>query len=289
MQENVKRFETKSQSPTAETSRSESPNINNQRPNTLVNSRRSKSPGLSSPMRNESPGYSSPLRSKSPGLSSPLRSKSPGGSSPIRSKSPLINTLTRNESPVFNSPNRSNSPGIDTYSRGKSSEYDTYTRSKSPGMKRAKSPLSSSPTRSKSPGMVSQSPVSSPTKAPGVSKWTKGSQGWGKEIPIVAETAYNLSGTPDDYLATVGDTVGISWYFDNIEQVTDTKAQETNSQAVDDIWPGAESPENLKQNQQRFRNSLNYNIAAWDDEEYQDTPKKADDFIQRMCDQVNKY
>lgn len=297
VQENLKKFETKSKSPTAETSRSKSPNINNQRPNTLANTSRSKSPGFSSPMQNESPGFSSPLRSKSPGLSSPIRGKSPGGSSPIQSKSPLVNTPTRNESPVFNSPNRSKSPRIDTYSRNrspgieaydrsKSPGNDTYTRSKSPGIKRAKSPLASSPTRSKSPGMVSQSPVSSPTKAPGVSKWTKGNQGWAKESPIVAEKANNFAGNPADYL--VGDTIDISWYFDNIEEVTDTKAQETNTQAVDDIWPGAESPENLMQNQQRFRNSLNYNIAAWDDEEYEDIPKKADDFIQRMCDQVNR-
>jgi hypothetical protein len=136
--------------------------------------------------------------------------------------------------------------------------------------------------------MVSQSPASSPTKSPGVSKWTKLNNGWGKEDPMIPETANNTESTPDDETqGTVGDTFDISWYFDNIEYVTDTKAPETKSQAVDDIWPGAESPRNVKQNEQRFRNSLNYNIAAWNDEEYEDKPKEADDFIQRLCDQVN--
>jgi hypothetical protein len=166
---------------------------------------------------------------------------------------------------------------------------DTYTRNKSPGINtinRAKSPLASSPNRSKSPGMMSQSPASSPTKSPGVSKWSKSYKGWTKESPVVAETANYFEGTPDDEnLPAVGDQIDISWYFDNIEYVTDTKALETN-QAAEDVWPGAENPGNLKPNEQRFRNSLNYNIAAWDDEEYEDQPKKADDFIQRMCDQV---
>ena len=304
VQENVRRFEGKS---TSENLRSKSPNINNPRPNTLysptrskspgVSSLRSKSPGISSPVRNESPGQSSPLRSESPGLASPLRSKSPGLSSPLRSKSPLVNNPARKASPTLSSPSRSKSPGLDAYNRSKSPGFDSYNRSNSPGndayarnkspevnaMKRAKSPLVNSPTRSKSPGIVNQSPASSPTKSP--SKWTMSQKGWTKESPVIPEKANIFEGTPDDEnLPTVGDPIDISWYFDNIEYVADTKAEET--QAFNDVWPGAENHENSNQSQQRFRNSLNYNITAWDDEDFDDRPKNADDFIQRLCDQV---
>ncbi len=301
VKENVKKFGGKSQSPTPGTSRSKSPNINYQRPNTLFSPTRSKSPGLSSPLRSKSPGQASPLRSKSPGISSPLRSKSPLVNSPTRNESPTLESPNRSKSPGIDAYYRSKSPGIDTYNRSKSPAMNTYTRSKSPGsdtynrskspgintINRAKSPLASSPNRSKSPGTISQSSASSPTKSPGVSKWSKSYNGWTKESPVAAETTNNFESTPDDEnLPTVGDTVDISWYFDNIEYVTDTKAETTNSQAIEDVWPGAESPGNLKQSEQRFRNSLNYNITAWDEEEYENRPKKADDFIQRLCDQV---
>ena len=278
VQETVKKFEGKSESPTPGTSRSKSPSVNNQRPNTLVSPTRSKSPGLSSPLRSKSPRLASPLRSKSPLVNSPTKNQSPTFGSPNRSKSPGIDFYNRNSSPGSDSYNRSRSPGLDTYTRNKSQGTNTINR--------AKSPLSNSSNRSKSPGMISQSPASSPTKSPGVSKWGKSYNGWTKESPVIAETAYNFESTPDDEnLPSVGDQIDISWYFDNIEYVTDTKATETN-QAAEDVWPGAESSGNLMQHEQRFRNSLNYNIAAWDDEDYEEQPKIADDFIQRLCDQV---
>ncbi|XP_028402944.1 neurofilament heavy polypeptide-like [Dendronephthya gigantea] len=314
VQENVRKFN--SRSPASDISRGKSPNPSNQRPNTLYNPTRSKSPGgvsspmrskspgvqstqsvspgLPSPVRSKSPGISSPLRSKSPRLPSPLRSKSPGiqspqaqskspgFSSPVRSKSPLVNTQTRSESPVRGGPKRSKSPGV-----------DPYARSKSPGVnsKHAKSPLSKSPTRSQSPGMIGQSPASSPTKSLSPSKWKKSDNGWTKESPIVAETVdnYVYESVPNvETTPMVGDA-DLSWYFDNIELVTDTKAKETYSAVQDDVWSGIESPGNSPQREQRFRNSLNYNISAWDDEDNEDRPKKADEFIQRLCDQVRNH
>ena len=311
MQENVRKFNSRSLA--SEISRGKSPNPSTQRPNTLYSPARSKSPGVSSPLRSKSPGVQStqdvspglsPVRSKSPGISSPLRSKSPrlpsplrskspgiqspsqrkspGLSSPVRSKSPLVNTPTRSESPIRGGSNRSKSPGV-----------DPYVRSKSPGLnsiKRAKSPLSRSPTRSQSPEMIGQLPASSPTRPPSPTKWKKGDGGWKKESPVAAETVdgYVYESVPDaETMPMVGDA-DLSWYFDNIELVTDTEANETNSAVQDDIWSRIESPRNSPRSEQRFRNSLNYNIAAWDNEDIEDRPKKADEFIQRLCGQVRK-
>lgn len=110
--------------------------------------------------------------------------------------------------------------------------------------------------------------------------------GWSKESPLTTETTNNFKSTPDgENQATIDDTIDISWYFDNIEYVADSKADQTNAQDVE-VRPGSERSENLYQIDHQFRNSLTYNIGAWNNEEYEEKPKKADDFIQRLCHQV---
>ena len=91
----------------------------------------------------------------------------------------------------------------------------------------------------------------------------------------------------------VGDTIDVSWYFDNLDFVTSPDADGASqkepgpSQVVErkrkkDKRMTVNNGENTEG---RFRNVLNYDMAAWE-EDISVEPKKADEFIQRLCDQV---
>ena len=217
---------------------------------------RSKSPGINKDRSNQ---FLSPTRSQSPAGTSSYRSNQP---SPSRSKSPAINNERPNK--LF-SPTRSKSPGVN-------SSTSSPSRSKSPGIKRER---------------LSQS-FSSPSKSPS-GKWTMSNHSWKKDGP----DASPRENTPTGSSPKVGDTIDVSWFFDNLNFVTSPDADGASQKE-----PGpSEVIERKEKNDKRmtvnngaktkgrFRNVLNYDMAAWE-EDTSVEPKKADEFIQRLCDQV---
>lgn len=111
-----------------------------------------------------------------------------------------------------------------------------------------------------------------------------------------------MESTPSESPPKIGDVVDVSWFFDNIDLVTapetdgltddpgprtnDLVSNENEGEEDGALGTSAEPGEE----EERFRNVLNYNIMAWEnnDPSEENQPKKADKFIQRLCDKVSK-